>query len=88
MKWIIYLNVLIFFCFQLRKSINQDSIKKYVFKYWDKHCGGQFKTIMSLFSIRPAAKLVLAHWLIEWHGGSEKVKQLIKSLENKKENID
>jgi len=49
--------------------------KKYVFKYWDKHGGGQFKTIMSLFSIRPAAKLVLAHWLIEWYGGSEKVKQ-------------
>jgi hypothetical protein len=57
--------------------------KKYVFKYWDKHGSGQFKTIMSLFSVRPAAKLVLTHWLIEWHGGSEKVKQLIKSLENK-----
>jgi hypothetical protein len=57
--------------------------KKYVFKYWDKHGGGQFKTIMSLFSIRPAAKLVLAHWLIEWYGGSEKVKQLLKSLEKK-----
>jgi hypothetical protein len=57
--------------------------KKYVFKYWDKHGGGQFKTIMSLFSIRPAAKLVLAHWLIEWYGGSEKVKQLLKSFEKK-----
>lgn len=65
----------------LEKEINH--FKKFIFKFWDKHGGGQLKTIMGLFSIRPAAKLVLAHWLIEWYGGSEKVKQLIKSLENK-----
>ena len=57
--------------------------KKYVFKYWDKNGPGHFKTIMGLFSIRPAARLVLHHWLIEWYGGEAGVTKILRQLHNK-----
>lgn len=57
--------------------------KKYIFKYWDKNGPGDYKTLINLFSIRPAARLVLHHWLIEWYGGKEEVTKKLKSLENK-----
>jgi hypothetical protein len=65
----------------LEKEINP--FKKYIFKYWDKHGPENLTTIMNLFNIRPAAKLVLSHWLIEWYGGESKLLSYLKSLENK-----
>ena len=65
----------------LEKEINP--FKKYIFKYWDKHGPGNLTTIMNLFSIRPAGKLILSHWLIEWYGGEAKLLSYLKSLENK-----
>lgn len=57
--------------------------KKYIFKYWDKNGPGHYKTLINLFSIRPAARLVLHHWLIEWFGGKEEIVKKLKSLEKK-----
>ena len=41
-------------------------IKKYVFKYWDKHGAGDYSTIINLFSLQKIHKLVLTHWQFAW----------------------
>jgi len=66
---------------KLEKSIIR--LKPSIFRFWDENDGGDLKTTMTFFGLRPDFKLVLTHWLIDWYGGSEKVKQLLKSFENK-----
>lgn len=66
---------------QLRNSI--DHLKEPMFKYWDINGSKNLSVAMKLFTIPLAAETLVEEWLLEWMGGKDKVRKMLKKYERK-----